>query len=324
MAAPKPVEFVIRARDQTRRAFRRINRAFRGLVRRVLSLRSLLTGVFAGAAVKAMAGFASGIERVTDAAEGLRLKPDEFEALNFAAGEVGESMNDMSTFIQNLRKAMGNATSGEFPRLTKAFLEAGVSLEQLQRGDVLETMDTLFDTLRSLPAQQANSIFGRLGVGEGELRLVNKLSAEFANFADIRKRAVDSNAILSPEARRAAEEFSEKWREIGNTFKEKLAPVIEKFNEVLTSERMEKLAAAFEKLAEALVATVEFFGRPGLFERIFGTGLGKDIREAGGTTDPFGLAEPLANIAEHTKELLEIEKRKRTSAGETDDIATYS
>ena len=254
MATPRKVEFVIGARDQTRRAFRRIRGGLRRLGRSVLSFRTLVGGVFAGAAIRGLTKFAEGLEAVNDNAESLGLTTDELQGLQFAAREVGLSGNDVLTVFQRLRRRMGEAednTGG----MIEAFEKLGITLDDIVTKTPAEIFTQIIEQAKEMSVALADARIGKVLDVEG-LKLARLFRQEFDGVADAVERASAAGFIRSPEQLKAAEDFAESMRRFGDVFGREVVPGLLEFGKII-SDNTPTIIAGMNNLATALKAFIK-------------------------------------------------------------------
>lgn len=220
MAARSRFEFIITARDRTRRAFRGIRRAF-GRLR--LGLAGIVGGVGFGALTKQALEFATSIEA---ASRRVGVAGDTLEALKIAAQDDGVAFTNLVTIMQRLSRRAGDAVKGNSD-LAQSFLELGVGFDTLLRGDAEEiffqvaegakefngTLGELQSTLQKVGDTETVSAAGFLRRGEGEIR---------ARIAELRREG----AILGEESRKSIAEQERKGRQ-------DLIALQQEFNDVL-------------------------------------------------------------------------------------------
>lgn len=258
MVAPRKVEFSIGAIDRTRRVLRRVRNGFRSLGRAITSFRGLVVGVFAGAAVRGLAHFAERLENIQDTAEGLGLTAEQFQALKFAAEEVGVSGRDVETVFQRLSRRAGQAADGN-DQLLEKFELLGISLADLETSSPLELFDRMLGALRKFPKAVAEARIADILDTEG-LRLLRRINPEFENFADILAKAKAGGAILDKQTLARMEEAAKTLREFSNKLTLEFAPVLANFVSQITP-FIPGLIEALQKMATALVAAIPIITR---------------------------------------------------------------
>ena len=253
MATPRKVEFVIGARDQTRRAFRRIRGGLRRITRSVLSFRTLVGGVFAGAAIRGLDSFAEGLEKVNDNAASLGLTTDELQGLQFAAREVGLSGNDVLTVFQRLRRRMGEAEDGS-ALMIEQFDKLGISFDDIVNKTPAEVFTKILENAKEMSAALADARIGKVLDVEG-LKLARLFRQEFDGVADAVERARAARFIRSPAQLKAASEFREQMRAFGDIVRADLTPSMLEFGKIIT-DNTPTIVAALKALTEALALFV--------------------------------------------------------------------
>lgn len=247
MAAPRKVEFVIGARDQTRRALRGVSRRFRNLTRSIFNIRNVIRATITGFAVRAVVNFAKSLEGIGDAADSLKLTTEQFQALVFLAEEVGVSGRDVETVFQRLQRRAGQAADDNDLLLQK-FEALGVSLDDLKNKSSIELFDQLLRSYRELGNEIGGARIADILDTEG-LRLFRRAAPEFNDFADALARARAGGAIFDASDIKDMEEAAEKLREFQRKFQKTIAPVL---SDVVKRIDWDALIAALKNAGDAV------------------------------------------------------------------------
>ncbi len=265
MAAPRKVEFVIGAVDRTRAIFRRVRRGVAGMARSITSFRAIAGGVFAGAAIRGLTRFAEGLETIEVNARSLNLTSEQFQALQFAAEDVGIAASNVATVFQRLNRRTGEALNGN-DLILKKFIDLGITLEDLKELSPAEIWDKATASARKMGRAVGDARIAALFDVEG-LRFARLTGQEFENIGDMIERARAAGAILGPKEIQAARDFAQAMRELRLQFAKEIAPDLLKFARLLTKEGptivkgMAALVIAVRELVGILTAIPKIPGR---------------------------------------------------------------
>ena len=175
MAAPRPVEFVIRARDRTRRVFRRVGRALRNLGRDAL-LTGRRIGLIAVAGFTALSAAAVRTSsRLVDVAGQLGKTTTFLQAFQNAAKTGGVNLEAVNEFLQRFNTNLGKAQEGN-AAFVKAFAAAGITGSDLLL-PVNDVLDLMLQNVKDLGQAGRQAIVNPIGDVSG-VRVVNALLSQ--------------------------------------------------------------------------------------------------------------------------------------------------
>jgi len=255
MAAPRQVNFVVGAVDRTRRVFNRIGRSARNLTRGLLNIRTVVGGLIAGQAVRSLANFASKLEGINDTADSLKLTTEQFQALKFAAEEVGVSGRDVETVMQRITRRAGEAVDGNDQLLLK-FESLGITLDDLKKADPLDLFDKLTGALKRLGGVGEAKIAG-IADTEG-LRFFKRFITEFDGFADALAKAKAAGAIIDPKTLDDLEKAAETFRKVQRQLTVEFAPVLSEFAKAIVPV-IPDLVVALKAMSHAIIEALPTF-----------------------------------------------------------------
>lgn len=245
----------------------RVGGALKGLTKTAGIMTAGIAAAGAGA-LRFAESFASAGDNVAKTARSLGLGVEAFQEWRFAADRSGVSGAVFESSVQALTKRVGEAKAGVGALTTFLKKSNPQLLRQIKATTSSEEAFELYiNALAAIedPAERAAAAaaaFGRSG-----LRMANLAAEGAAGIAKLRQEARDLGLVLSKEATKDGEEFTDSMTNlraalsgvrnlIGARLLPVLKPLIEQFTRFLSSKRVQ-IAEAFSKAFDAIGQAIE-------------------------------------------------------------------
>ena len=241
---------------------------FAGMKKSLGGLPGLINPVTAGlAGIAALGGGLAVVksqinmaDEMAKTARAVNMSVEEFSALNFAAGQLGMSTNELANGIDKTERRLAMfAETGKGP--AKQALEAlGISQTQLQEGlaNSANGLEFIMPKLAAIedPAMRAHAAF-ILG-GKGLQELVAQTGGSLEPLENLKTRASEVGAVMSTEFAEGSERVNDMLDDMGKMMNgvfmqlaEKLLPHFEKFLQGVLENApaiIDGVTAAFQKM----------------------------------------------------------------------------
>lgn len=278
----RTLEIVAKVRDLATKEFQRMSsvvgrvatsmtRGFQGFVKQLLSVRTLIAGFLAGAAIQrvvgAITGVADSLDRLGKQARRLGLPVEELNGLRYAAELSGVQVDNLEAGLKDLRVRSAQAANGQ-QELLKAFTQLGINIRDTSGR--LKTQTELLDEIADAyvatggSARTVEQIMRVLGEESGP-QMLTMLEGGSKALRQMREEAQRLNPVTEKQTR-LAEQFNDAlarlWAQSRQVLMRALLPLIEQLIPRI-EELTQKILANAKAIAEAITGTFEFLTKVG-------------------------------------------------------------